>query len=283
MKTYVIMCTHNGGLFLKDQLDSLLYQKGTIHKICIFDFASSDATRSIIESYSDSRITAEYFEHIPGPKKSFLHAIDMIANIVSDDDLIFFCDQDDRWYPSKVQVMQQFMRKHELDVGWHNFDLIDAKSILIPKKFYSGVYGLFPTRKSQLPKYWNLVVGNTMCVSGVYLRKFVSTVSGNAGMVRCYGRMHDECLILFGIFENFRCAGLDRKLSTYRIHDNNLIGEPKIKITKLYNKIKLDFIFAQNIDDILNNFTPRRKNWNNLMQIYYCYFKILTFIGRYFK
>lgn len=277
------MCTHNGGLFLKDQLDSLLYQKGTIHKICIFDFASSDTTRAIIENYSDPRITAEYLEYIPGPKKSFLHAMGKLANIVSDDDFIFLCDQDDSWCPSKVHEMQQFMLKHRLDVGWHNFNLIDAQSTLIQKEFYSGVYGIFPTGHSHLPKYWNLVVGNTMCISGVYLRRFVSAASENAVMVRCYGRMHDECLILFGIFDGFRCAGLNRKLSTYRIHDNNLIGEPKIKITKLYNKIKLDFIFAQNIDDILNNFTPRRKNWNNIMKIYYCYFKILTFIGRYFK
>ena len=282
MKTYVIMCTHNGGSFLKDQLDSLLYQKGTIHKICIFDFASSDSTRSTIENYGDPRITAEYFDYIPGPKKSFLHAMDKLANIVSDDDFVFLCDQDDSWYPSKVQEMQQFMLKNRLDVGWHNFDLIDKHSSQIQKEFYTGVYGKFPTEQKHLPKYWNLVVGNTMCVSGSYLRRFVSTVSENARMVRCNGRMHDECLMLFGVLDGFHCAGLNVKLSSYRIHDNNLVGEPKVVVPKLIKKFKLDFVFAKNIDQFLGNFAPRKKSWNNTMRLYYYYFKCISFIGRHF-
>lgn len=250
--------------------------------IYIFDFASSDSTRAIIENCSDPRITSEYFEYLPGPKKSFLHAMDKLTNIVSDDDFIFLCDQDDSWHPSKVQEMQQFMLEHRLDVGWHNFDLIDEQSTLIQKEFYSGVYGIFPTGQSHLPKYWNLVVGNTMCVSGVYLRRFVTAASENAGMVRCYGRMHDECLILFGIVDGFRCAGLNVKLSSYRIHENNLVGEPKVIVSKFIKKLKLDFVFAQNIDQFLGNFTPQKKSWNNIMQIYYFYFKLLSFIGKYF-
>lgn len=52
----VCMATHNGEKYLKDQLDSILYQLNSGDEIIISDDGSSDNTLSIIDSFNDSRI-----------------------------------------------------------------------------------------------------------------------------------------------------------------------------------------------------------------------------------
>ena len=50
-KISVAICTYNGELFLKEQLDSILNQSLKVDEIVVCDDKSSDSTIEIIEQY----------------------------------------------------------------------------------------------------------------------------------------------------------------------------------------------------------------------------------------
>ena len=46
--SYVLICTYNGELFLKDQVNSILNQTVPIYKLFIYDFGSTDKTNDLL-------------------------------------------------------------------------------------------------------------------------------------------------------------------------------------------------------------------------------------------
>ena len=95
----VCMATYNGENFIKEQIDSILPQLSDDDEIVISDDGSTDKTVDIIENYGDSRIKLLKYN-------SFRSTIYNLENALKDSkgDVIFLCDQDDKWNEDKVNI-----------------------------------------------------------------------------------------------------------------------------------------------------------------------------------
>ena len=98
----IVMATYNGALHIRKQLDSLLTQTYENIKIVIRDDGSKDATLQIVKEYqrkSDKIILLRFDGRNLKCPGSFYE----ILKQYSDSDYYAFCDQDDIWYPEKIQ------------------------------------------------------------------------------------------------------------------------------------------------------------------------------------
>lgn len=118
----ILMSTYNGAHFLKEQIDSILGQTYSDFTLFIRDDGSRDDTCDVIQSYSDQRIQL-FQEGNLGPCESFFSLIRKAPNA----DYLFFSDQDDVWYPEKLEIMLDEIRKHDEypTMVFSDFSMID--------------------------------------------------------------------------------------------------------------------------------------------------------------
>lgn len=102
----IVLSTYNGGKRIIKQLDSIVSQTYKNVTLFIRDDGSTDDTREIVEKYISNNscdISIIYLrEHNNlGYPMSFYRIIRLID--IEDYDYISFCDQDDFWYPNKIE------------------------------------------------------------------------------------------------------------------------------------------------------------------------------------
>lgn len=119
MLVSICMATYNGG-FLKEQMDSILDQRFEENKdveleVIVIDDGSTDDTLEILASYHDPRIKIlEHKKHRKYKYYAKLRAVtDNFTNAknYAHGDYIFLSDQDDIWYPWKVDCTLTELRK----------------------------------------------------------------------------------------------------------------------------------------------------------------------------
>lgn len=95
----VTLCVHNGARYLREQLDSVLAQRGVVLEIVALDDASSDESPALLQEYAacDTRFCCFRNETNLGPTRSFERAMTLAHGA-----LIAPCDQDDVWEPDKL-------------------------------------------------------------------------------------------------------------------------------------------------------------------------------------
>ena len=107
----VCMASHNGGCYIRQQVESILKQIDSCDELIISDDSSADETLSILKSFNDSRI--KIFNHTP-PKglSGHIYATINFENALKEakGDYIFLSDQDDVWTDDKVEVMMKHLQ-----------------------------------------------------------------------------------------------------------------------------------------------------------------------------
>ena len=99
----IALCTHNGGVFLGEQLKSIQYQSFQPNEIIICDDISTDTTVHIIQQFQQKYPDIIQFfvnEQRLGPRKYFEKAIALTTG-----DVIFLSDQDDIWPTNKTTAI----------------------------------------------------------------------------------------------------------------------------------------------------------------------------------
>jgi glycosyltransferase involved in cell wall biosynthesis len=100
----ILLCTHNGAPFLEAQLQSLSKQSHTNWRLIVSDDGSTDDTRQILERYGmqrpDDQVDVRYRTHALGAIANFMSLLSD-ADIIGD--LFACCDQDDAWWPDKLE------------------------------------------------------------------------------------------------------------------------------------------------------------------------------------
>lgn len=96
----VIMATYNGEKYIREQLDSILQQTYPIHEIIIQDDCSTDGTMDILASYAEQYpiIKVERNEQNVGYNTNFKRAAMRATG-----DFVAISDQDDVWFPQKIE------------------------------------------------------------------------------------------------------------------------------------------------------------------------------------
>lgn len=99
----ILLCSYNGSKYLAAQLDSIAAQTRSNWVVYVSDDGSTDATLEILRSYQHD-FGVDKLIIYPGPRKGFAkNFMALIGNPAICADYYAFCDQDDIWYPDKLQ------------------------------------------------------------------------------------------------------------------------------------------------------------------------------------
>ena len=106
----IMMATYNGESFIAKQIDSILAQSHTNWHLLIQDDGSTDNTIEIIEDYCHRDTRIELIHNIAPIHGAYInfHGLANTAKHRKPYDFYMFCDQDDIWFPDKIETFVQY-------------------------------------------------------------------------------------------------------------------------------------------------------------------------------
>lgn len=108
-KVIVLLSTYNGKKYIKEQLDSILSQKGDYElKVIIRDDGSTDETITILREYQKKYCNISV---IQGSNIGWMKSFNELLFYAEDADYYAFADQDDVWMENKLQKAIEKIKK----------------------------------------------------------------------------------------------------------------------------------------------------------------------------
>lgn len=106
----ILMAVYNGEKYIGHQIESIIHQSYKNWKLYIRDDGSNDKTIEIIQMYvnKDKRIVYYKDDEKLGVPGSFYKLLKVVNS-----EWYAFCDQDDYWYPNKLERAILKFREHE--------------------------------------------------------------------------------------------------------------------------------------------------------------------------
>ncbi len=125
----VVMATYNGGLYVAEQLDSILFQTLAPTELVIVDDGSTDNTLDIIHQYQEKHEHIFLYENEEnlGYVKNFEKGMQLATG-----ELIALSDQDDIWYTDKLATL--FSNMGNSEIVYSDSELIDESGNLLGRK-----------------------------------------------------------------------------------------------------------------------------------------------------
>jgi glycosyltransferase involved in cell wall biosynthesis len=164
----VAMCTYNGARFLPEQLESIAAQTRLPGELVVCDDRSTDESVEIVRNFARHApfpVHLEINEENLGSTKNFEKAIGLCQG-----DIITLADQDDVWYPKKLELLESvFLSRPSVGVVFSDADVVDENQITLGYRLWVSV-GFGPTcqkgisngRSTQVLLNRNVVTGATM-------------------------------------------------------------------------------------------------------------------------
>lgn len=214
----VVMCTYNGGKYLREQMDSILAQTYPIHEIVVRDDCSTDNTMDILREYAVRYPFIKIFhnEKNIGCNQNFHDVLYQATG-----DYIAISDQDDIWFPEKIEK-----QIHRIESGRYSLCFSD----IIPSQTYTREqiknYEVLPFDAEAL-FFRNTIPGHTILIK----REFLKKLPDWNGMTFYY----DWWLAMNAALEN-GITKCEEPLVWHRIHQKSEIFLTKRKMSKHMKK-----------------------------------------------
>lgn len=110
MKLSIALASYNGVNYIQDQLDSFVRQTRQPDQLIISDDGSSDGTLEVIEKFQK---TAPFEVLVLSDQENLGYAGNFNRALrAATGDLVFLSDQDDVWFPEKMEKMEKFSRNN---------------------------------------------------------------------------------------------------------------------------------------------------------------------------
>lgn len=228
IKAEILLAAYNGEAYIRAQIDSILAQSDHRWHLTVSDDGSSDGTSRIIDEYV--RAYPQQISRYHAPRR-FGNARDHFFHLMQQcsAEYMFFCDQDDVWYPDKVKKTLNAMLDAQLRLGGAVPVLVfsdqtptDAQlKPLAPSlmRYQNQYFGEFDYRSLLMQ---NVVTGGAMCINRA-LAQLAAQCADPANTI-----MHDWWLAVvaarFGTI-----VYLDESLSDYRQHGTNSVGAKDVR------------------------------------------------------
>ena len=221
----ILMCTYNGELFIREQIDSILKQTLSEWKLYISDDGSSDNTWNILEFYEDKypdkiKIFKNCGQH--GAKANFWNAIHKVYQ-ESASPYYMFCDQDDVWMPDKIQKTYAKMQEVEKALDRKcpvliatDLTVVDSRLNMVNPSFrhYMNLPEKVEINRLMIQ---NNITGCTMMINRDLMR-----MANQVEKPECT-LMHDHFIALMAeAFGKVEC--IPESTIYYRQHEDNSIG-----------------------------------------------------------
>ena len=235
----VIMTCHNGELYLKKALDSLLQQTYSEWELIFYDNSSTDSSFKIIKNYNDSRI--KYFK---SNNLVNLGTVRKLAMKKCKGSFVAFLDVDDYWSNDKLKrQIDTFKLNENIDIVYSNYNIVKNNQIKkIKKKLFKG-----KCQNEIILSYVNgspLTAWVTLMIRKSTINKLDYSFDSNLHISSDF-----DLIIRLSEFCNFE--GVEDYLGFYRIHNDNESKQFKKEIEEL-NYILFKYKNNKNLIKILN-------------------------------
>ncbi len=233
-KVAILMATYNGAKFIEEQLDSIINQHFEQWDLYIQDDFSNDNTPQILQDFArkDKRIHILQASEKMGAKNNFAVLMQKVEA-----DYYFFADQDDIWFPSKMDNSLSKMKVAELNNP--NRPIIVHSDLKVVDESLSEIdpslWNMLRINPSLLQTFESmaahcLLTGCTMLIN--HKAKEVSLPIPQEAL------MHDVWIGLMTLKHNGLILELDYPTILYRQHGNNTLGAKDYRINYLLQKVR---------------------------------------------
>ena len=243
MKTSVVMATYNGSRFIQEQLDSIIAQTILPGEIIVSDDGSTDSTVELVQSFfkKHADLPIKYQLVINDEKNHGVCGNFQNAVNYSNGEYVFFCDQDDVWFPNKIERLVSVLDSCREEVVIHDAQILkefdDGSFCPIDKYLISsypfdsnGLYKINGPDNVCLAFYCGCITAG-MCSS--IKRDYLLSVTPFSK-----SSCHDDWIQFCALADNTLLA-INDKLAFYRIHKNNTYGISEFKKKEsLWNKLR---------------------------------------------
>ena len=213
----VLLSTYNGHKYIRELVDSVLGQEKVNVKLQVRDDGSTDDTIDILKSYNDQRISIRTGKNLR-PALSFL----TLLRECEDSDYYAYCDQDDYWYPEKLQTAIEELKEIKGPALFiSTYDVCDEK---LNKMFTFDMGFEEPLKLEEVllyraPSACNMVFNHA-------LREVINR--SNPSFVR----MHDFWTLIVALSHNYKIITKDVPLIKYRQHAGEQVGITPTMMTR---------------------------------------------------
>lgn len=206
----VLMATYNGGMYLREQIESVLSQENVNIILVVRDDGSTDNTCDILDEYKNKGVLTWFSNnHVNVPNSFF----ELISN-APQAPYYAFCDQDDVWDKDKLWVAIKKMKNFPEEkpaLYYSSQRLVDKDLNLISNHTIN-------IKRSNITNYFRTNIAG--CTS-VFNKTLLDTINLYTPK---YAIMHDTwifkvCVCLGGNVYKDKNAHI-----SYRQHNNNVIG-----------------------------------------------------------
>jgi len=225
MKISIAMATYNGAQYIKEQLQSFVAQTRQPDELIITDDCSTDHTEAIVNEFA--KIAPFYVEFHRNEKNLGYCGNFNEALLRTTGDLVFLSDQDDVWFPNKLEHMSSLAERNpEVLVLMNDAALTDGELNEV------GLTKIGQIRSAGFGME-KFVMGCCCAIRRELLNLCIPIPVGVAG--------HDNWLVAFS-------EGLDAKivedipLQYYRRHESNesqFIVNSTTKVTRLHSFLSI--------------------------------------------
>ena len=218
----VALATYNGERFIDELFESLVTQERRPDELVVCDDRSSDGTVAKVQAFAARApfpVRLEVNERNLGPTKNFELAISRCEG-----EFIAMCDQDDIWYPNKLERSVGALTRNE-DVGYvfSDADMMDDQGHPLDRRMWDAV-GFFESRR-QLARDGKLL---QLLVVYTFVQGAATTFRTDLRELLLpvpHGWLHDAWIALLSAFVRPYLM-IEEPLMRYRIHSEQEIGVP---------------------------------------------------------
>jgi glycosyltransferase involved in cell wall biosynthesis len=212
------MCVYNGEKYLVEQLESIIGQTLLPDEVNIYDDCSADSTVAVINDFIGRHNLSNWHVHINPYNKGWrMNFYDALADCSGD--YIFFCDQDDIWYPNKIATMIDVMEKNPQILVLNGIpDVINSENKIISNLETINIqsssdYSIHQSDLFDNLFYWKHRIGATMAVRKIIKKQLLCFERNNLFV-------HDLWALNISALMG-GCYWIDFPAIRYRVHANN--------------------------------------------------------------
>ena len=269
----ILLGVYNGSKYLADQLDSLINQTNQDWTLYIRDDFSTDNSCEIISQYCAQYPNFFLIEDNKGNLRCRDNFFQLLEAV--DSDYYMFCDQDDIWLPTKIDLTFVKMKQNEIlniekpIVIFTDLIVVDENLNELSCSFwnYTKINPLI-INKFEYLSVCNLMTGCTMMLNrnGYYTMLPISNKAV----------MHDCWIALKTIAAGGIIDFVIEPTILYRQHENNVIGAKEIKKHYLSQKLRsFGLVLKQNKQNL-----EMVRSIREMYLIVFLYYKVLYYFKR---
>lgn len=222
----ILMATYNGEKYLAQQIDSILDQTCKDWTLYVQDDLSTDHTMDVLLSYAarDSRVQIVENNEKHGARDNFMSLLLRVSA-----DYYMLSDQDDVWFPKKVELLLQRIQKVEASAD-HQVPVLIASDLTVVDE---NLQELAPSLWEQFCTAPALI--HTLDMLGVHNSVTGCTTIFNEGVKQAalpippQAVMHDWWLALATLKAGGRLDYLEQSVGLYRQHGRNVLGSEDLQ------------------------------------------------------